>query len=242
MSDYVQVLALAVLPAIGNFAGGLLSEFVRVSQRTLSFALHAAAGIVFAVVGVELMTEALEAEPKWVPILAFALGGVTFLLIDKVLNVAASRVGKSTSSGALAIYFAVAVDLFSDGVMIGTGSTISFSLALLLALGQVTADVPEGFATLASFRRGNTNRARRLLIAASLALPIFLGATLGFWALRGQPELYKLTLLAFTAGILLTVTVEEVIPEAHEGEHARWATVALSAGFALFTLVSAYFE
>jgi ZIP family zinc transporter len=37
------------------------------------------------------------------------------------------------------IYVAVAVDLFSDGLMIGAGSAVATSLALVLALGQVLA-------------------------------------------------------------------------------------------------------
>jgi zinc transporter, ZIP family len=41
----------------------------------LSLALHLAAGIVLAVVGLELMPEALRADPPWVPILAFLGAG-----------------------------------------------------------------------------------------------------------------------------------------------------------------------
>lgn len=53
MYDFIIVLAIAAMPALGNFAGGLLAEAVPVSRNTLSLALHAAAGIVLAVVGVE---------------------------------------------------------------------------------------------------------------------------------------------------------------------------------------------
>ena len=50
MSDFLVVLALAMLPAVANFAGGALAEAFRVSARGLSLALHLAAGIVLAVV------------------------------------------------------------------------------------------------------------------------------------------------------------------------------------------------
>lgn len=39
MNEYPIALAVAALPTLGNFAGGLLSEFISVSQRTLSLAL-----------------------------------------------------------------------------------------------------------------------------------------------------------------------------------------------------------
>lgn len=73
--EYLLVLALAAMPALGNFAGGLLAEMVAVSQRALSLALHGAAGIVIAVVAVELMPTALKTDVPWVIIVAFMLGG-----------------------------------------------------------------------------------------------------------------------------------------------------------------------
>lgn len=126
--------------------------------------------------------------------------------------------------------------------MIGTGSNIGVGLGLLLALGQVPADIPEGFATIVTFKEQGLARSRRVLLAASFAIPILLGATLGYFGVRGQPEIVKLALLAFTAGILVAVAVEEMIPEAHEAGNPRYAPLALVSGFALFSLISVYFE
>lgn len=82
-----------------------------------------------AVVGVELMPQALAADPPWVVILAFVAGGGFFILIDYWIGLIRSRLANPQPSAApWAIFFGVAVDLFSDGVMIGTGSTISLSL------------------------------------------------------------------------------------------------------------------
>lgn len=46
VDGYLLVLALAALPAAGNFAGGLLAEAFDVPRRVLSLALHLAAGII----------------------------------------------------------------------------------------------------------------------------------------------------------------------------------------------------
>jgi ZIP family zinc transporter len=241
MNDYLIVLALTALPAFSNFAGGFLAEKIDVSQRSLSLALHAAAGIVLAVVAVELLPEGFDGAPAWLIILAFVAGGVFFVLVDQGIGLLQARMGRGEgSAGPWGIFFGVTVDLFSDGVMIGAGSTISLGLGLLLALGQAPADMPEGFATIASFKREGIARRTRQLLAASFFLAIFLGATVGYWAVRGQPEEVKLALLAFTAGILMTVVVEEIVPEAHEGEEARIATLVLIGGFALFALLAHY--
>lgn len=258
MTGYLTVLLLALLPAAGNFLGGVASEFVTVSRRTLSLALHVAAGIVIGVVGIELMPEALDVDRPWLVLIAFVLGGAGFVLLEWSIGwvqgrfagvkagadpeTPAQQEDEEPNVGPWAIYFGVSLDLFSDGLMIGTGSNLGLALGLLLALGQVPADIPEGFATIATFKDQGVPRPRRLLLGASFVIPILLGATLGYFGVRGQAEIVQLSLLAFTAGILVAVAVEEMIPEAHEAGDPRYAPLALVGGFALFALISVYFE
>lgn len=246
MDQYWYAMGLAMLPAIGNFAGGMIAEFLHLPGKALSFALHFAAGIIVAVVGIELMGTALQASQPWIIALTFVMGGGAAVLLDRAIDIIKLRFGKAGGSGGpWMIYAGVSVDLFSDGIMIGTGVTISSSLAFLLALGQVSADVPEGFATIATFKKQSLSRTQRLLIAASFALPILIGTTMGYWAVRDAPEIYQFALLSFTAGILITVAMEEMMTHAHDGkgkEESGWQTMGLSLGFGLFILLSAYLE
>lgn len=240
MNDYLKVLALAAIPALGNFVGGWLTDVVEVSQRTLSLALHSAAGIALAVVSIELMPRVLRADPPWLVVLAFVAGGGFFILIDHFIGLMRTLTGTTIDSAPLAISFGVAVDLFSDGLMVGTGATISIGLGLLLALAQLPANMPEGFATIAAFKRQQLSRRKRLWLAVSLSGAVPLGASIGYWLVRGQPDIVKLLLLGFTSGILITVVVEEMIPAAHEAGDAQSATAVFIGGFALFTLLSVY--
>lgn len=241
MDGFALVVALAALPAAANFVGGVVSEVVDVSEKALSVALHLAAGIVFAVVGIELMPEALTGSPAWVPITAFAAGGAGFIVLEHGLGRIKARLGaKGARTGPLAIFSGVSLDLFSDGVMIGTGTVLNPTLGLLLALGQVPADLPEGFAAVATLRRAGIGRAQRLALAASFVIPTLLGAALGYLALRDAPQLITVSILAFTGGVLISVVVEEMLSEAHEGQTSRWDPLYLTAGFALFALISVY--
>ena len=67
----------------------MLAEMIHVSRRTLSLALHLAAGV------------GLAADRPWIP---------------------RRPVKRRPARGPLAIHAGVALDLFSDGVLIGTGS------------------------------------------------------------------------------------------------------------------------
>lgn len=236
-----KVTALALLPALGNFAGALLAERVEATGRRLNLALHAAAGIVLAVIGVELLPRALGGAPPWQVVAAFALGGGAAVLIKYLI----SRLERSHGGGRASswmIYIAVAVDLFSDGLLIGAGSSVAFGLALLLALAQVTADLPEGFATIADLKRRGYARHIRLLLAAGFVLPVVGAAALSYWLLRGQASVYQLLALAFAGGLLIVVASEDMMPEAHESaEDVHASALTFVGGFSLFTLVSAYF-
>lgn len=99
MGSYWMVLGLALLPALGNFGGGLLAEFFQANKYMVSKALHAAAGIVIAVVSVELMPAALEKiSPVWVAI-AFGIGGMTYVLISIAVD---KLQGSADNKGAIA--------------------------------------------------------------------------------------------------------------------------------------------
>lgn len=86
MDSIWVVLGLALLPALGSFAGGLLAERCPVSERLLNLALHAAAGIVLAVVAVELMPEGLARVSGWTVALGFGLGGLAYVAIETAVG------------------------------------------------------------------------------------------------------------------------------------------------------------
>ncbi|WP_218616878.1 ZIP family metal transporter [[Phormidium ambiguum] IAM M-71] len=139
------------------------------------------------------------------------------------------------------IFLGVGVDLFSDGLMVGTGSSIAFGLGLILALGQIMANIPGGLVTLASFKEKGISNQQRRIVSFGFLLPALLGTTIGYWTVRGQPELIKFVLLAFTAGILTTVVIENMVPEAVAKEKETYKeTFTFVGGFALFALLSIY--
>lgn len=246
MDEFGVVLLFALIPAVGNIGGGLFAELVAVSERNLSLALHGAAGVVLAVVAIELMPKALAIEQAWIALVALFAGAVAFLALDSVIHLVQARVRPSATTGEASvwtIYFGVGIDLFIDGILIGTGSTIALSLGLLLAIAQVPADIPEGFATIAGFRSRGLPKRTRLLLAFSSVIPILFGATIGYWAVRGRSEVAQFALLTFAAGMLMTLVVEEMVPEAHREEtEARFASLIFMAGFVLFAAISVYLE
>lgn len=240
MSSIWTVLLLSLLPGAGNFLGAMAAEFRKPSPRFLNWALHAASGIVIAIVAVELMPNALGKLAGWWVALAFALGGIAYIALEAIVERLQGNKNDAGRSRMWMIYAAVAVDLTSDGLMIGTGAAVSSSLALILAAGQVLADVPEGYATVANFRDKGVPRPKRLLFTASFFLYVVGSAMASYYLLRNAPEQMKMAGLVFVAGLLTVAAVEDMLEEAHEAcADSRRSVLAFIGGFTLFTLVSA---
>lgn len=238
-TNLLTVLGLAILPALGNVSGGLLAEWLRPSQKMLNRALHVAAGIIIAVIAVEVMPEALAGTSPWLLALSFLAGGGAYLLVEAGIERWQQGRQQGAGTGAWMVYVAVATDLVGDGLLIGAGSAVSSRMALLLALGQVLADIPEGFSVTANFRDKGVRRRKRLLLSASFALPVVGAAMLAYLTLRGQGEAVKMAALVFVAGLYSLAAVEDMLREAHQSaEDSRWSAVSFLGGFALFLIVS----
>lgn len=241
MSDYLLVLAVALLPVAGNFAGSLLAELTRPPEGTVGAALHGAAGVAIAVVAVDLMPRILEDTPAWLISVAFLAGAAFSLALARFAQWLCRRMGGQAGAGAWMVFVAVGADVFADGLMTGMGGAISISVGLLLGLSQVIANVPGGFAAAANLRHDGVPRVRRLLMTGLILAPVLVGASGGYLLLRGRGEAVQNAGLAFVVGVLLLATVEDVIPQGDEPQPKRIrSTAAFASGFAGFALLAAY--
>lgn len=240
MSDFLAVLGIALLPVLGNALGSLTAELTRTPRWVTGAALHAAAGVAIAVVSVDLMPRALVSVATWLIVALFALGAaVSVLMARSVSWLRGSRRG----GGPWMVYAATAFDLLSDGLMTGAGSAVSRSLGLVLALSQVVANFPGGFATVANFRDHGIPRSKRMLAVGSFALPVICACTVGYWLLRGADPQMQSASLCVIAGVLLVTTVEDLVPEADAPGTARWlSTASFVIGFCSFALLSGYVD
>ena len=233
MDGLVRILLLCLLPGVGTFAGGVLALWTRPPGWFVGVALHGAAGIAIAVVSLELMPRAIaDGETPWL-VLAF-VGGAAFSIVLSLL------VGRMIDkpSGALMVVVATAVDLATDGLMTGVGSSIAAGLGLLLAVSQVLGNVPNGFAATANLG-DRLSGGKRLALLAALPLVALVGGVAGFLALRDADPAIQSAALAFMAGVLLLATIEDTVSQGDEPQPPRrYSSLAFAGGFALMMVIT----
>ena len=204
--------------------------------------MHAAAGLATAVAAVELVPRAIERVEVWMLALALFTGALASLCVARISRTFSKHLPrKGLRATTVGAYAAVGVDLTIDGLMTGSGAAVATSLGVLLALSQVIGNLPGGFAIAGNFRTAGIPRLQRLAMLGVYPLLPPIGAAIGYVALRGASEAVIGLALAFLAGLLLTATIEEIVPEADEpGAPRRISSPSFAAGFATLLLMATY--
>ena len=240
-SDLLHLLVLALLPAAGSLAGAAIAEWRTPPDWLTGAALHMAAGLATGVVAVELMPRAVADAATWQLAIAFMTGAFASIALMRFTGWVRERFGSGARRGLWTVYAVVAADLLTDGLTTGAGFAASDGLGLLIALSQIVANLPGGFAVTANFRSRGVGRTQRWVAAALFPLPPLFGAAAGFLALNGSPATIMALALAFFGGLLLLATIEEMVPAADRpGAPRRISSPAFAGGFVVLMLLSAY--
>ena len=221
----------------------------RVSAGAQRIFLGFAAGVMVAAAVWSLLIPAIEeAEssglPGWLPAAGGFLLGVLFLLaMDYLmphLHLGAQKPeGRSSSwKRTTLLIFAVTLHNIPEGMAVGLAFSVAvqspeagaFAGAAALAIGIGLQNFPEGAAISLPLRQEGLPAWKSFLYGAlsGVVEPIF-----GILAVLVAGSLQPLLpwLLAFAAGAMLYVVVEELIPEASLGEHSHTGTLSVMLGF-----------
>ena len=225
------------------------------SHTTQKVFLGFAAGVMIAASVWSLLIPAMEmAEGAGKEILlpvggGFVLGGAALMLLDGLLP--HLHIGSDQAEGLPAhwkrttmIVLAVTLHNIPEGMAVG----LSFSVAAMdtapgalagavaLALGMGLQNFPEGAAVSLPMKSQGVGRTKAFLCGAASGVvePIFGLLTV---LVAGSVTGIMPWVLAFAAGAMIYVVVEELIPEAQLGEHSHAGTISVMAGFLVMMLL-----
>lgn len=236
------------LTALG---AGLVFATRTVNQRVLDGMLGFAGGVMIAASFWSLLSPALAmAEggplPAWVPVAGGFLLGAAFLrLIDLVLP--HLHIGYPTEEAegihthwrrSTLLVLAITLHNIPEGLAIGVAfgavaaglpeATVTGAIALALGIG--IQNFPEGFAVSVPLRREGMSRLKSFWYGQLSAVAEPLAALAGAALVVAAKPLLPYA-LAFAAGAMIFVVVEEVIPESQRNQHTEIATGGAILGF-----------
>lgn len=209
-----------------------------------------AAGVMIAASVWSLLIPAIEeAEasgwPGWIPAAGgFALGVAFLMLLDVLLphlHLDRGRPEGLHSSWKRTTLLVLAVTLHNipEGMAVGLSfalaaqhsfDTSALSAAAALAVGIGIQNFPEGAAVSLPLREEGLSSGKAFLWGSLSGLAELLFGVLVVF-LAGDVQPFMPWLLSFAAGSMMYVVAEELIPEAHLGEHSHIGTLGVMGGF-----------
>lgn len=247
-----------LIPFLGTIVGSAFVFFMShemkpLVQKTL---LGFASGVMVAASVWSLLIPSIEFHSDidgWQTVVPAAVGfmvGMLFLLfIDYITPHLHIGYGKpegprSHLSRTAMLSLAVTIHNLPEGMAVGVvlaGASagdvgISAAGALAMSVGIAIQNVPEGAIISMPMCAAGNSRLRSFLIGSLSGAVEPLGALavilLTAWITPAMPYM-----LSFAAGAMLYVVVEELIPEASEGEHSNLSTIGFAIGFTLMMML-----
>lgn len=129
----------------------------------------------------------------------------------------------------------MAVGVMFAGVL-AENSGITLAGAFALSIGIAIQNFPEGAIISMPLKSEGVSRHRAFLMGAASGAVEPAGALLTVLLYRLVTPVLPY-LLAFAAGAMLYVVVEELIPEASEGKHSNLGTLGFAAGFTVMMIL-----
>jgi ZIP family zinc transporter len=244
-------LSTAIWLAVGGLATGVGGLFLYVfghpSDRLLDTLLGFTGGVMLAAMAFSLLVPALDLGSLAEVVTGFLAGMAVLAVLDVVVPHVHARFREpghepnQAHARALLLVSALTIHNIPEGLAVGVafaagGPELGIPVAAAIAL----QNVPEGFAAAAPVLAGGSSRRKALGVAAATGIVEPPAAFLAFAAASTAAFVLPFG-LAFAAGAMLYVVVDELIPESHAHGFERSATYALAVGFALMMFLDNVF-
>lgn len=232
---------------------GMVFFFSSVNRKVLNGMLGFAAGVMIAASFWSLLAPAIEmaeanGQPAWVPaVIGFLLGGGFLWAIDRVLphlhlglpNEEAEGV-KTSWQRTVLLVMAITLHNIPEGLAVGVAfgalganlPSASLAGAVALALGIGIQNFPEGAAVSVPMLREGLSRRKAFWYGQASGMVEPVAGVLGAAAVILMKPILPYA-LAFAAGAMIFVVVEELIPESQLDHNTDIATIGALLGFAV---------
>ena len=227
-----------------------------ISPRLTKIFTGFAAGVMFSASFFSLIKPALECSVSYMPVwlivaISIVLGAGFLWLIDKLVphfhasenkdeGIPAEGMSKTSK-----MFLAVTIHNVPEGLTVGiafgvalanTGNQSMLMSALLLSIGMGIQNMPEGAAVSLPIKAETGSSVRAFLFGMFSGIVEPVAAVLGLF-LAMQIQAVMPWALAFAAGCMIYVIVEEMIPEMNSEGHDHFGVWSFIVGFIVMMLL-----
>jgi ZIP family zinc transporter len=250
----LNIALLSLTASLGTGLGGLLAVLRRPGQRSYGLLMGMTAGVMICLSFLSLVNRAIELAGPWVATLGFGVGATFMFLLDHFAP--HIRFGEREIRGEpretahfdlrlinTGLLLAVGITLHNlpEGIAVGASYLHNPRFGIFIAAAILLHNIPEGIGTALPLMRGGARRwdAFRIAFLSGFAEPV--GAILASLLLVNLAALIPIS-LAFAGGVMVFITLDELVPTAREFGHEHFTAIGIILGSLFVFALSALFQ
>ncbi|MHC1747029.1 MAG: zinc transporter ZupT [Cellulosilyticaceae bacterium] len=259
MNQILIAFLMTVIAGLATGVGSCIAFFAKkTNTKFLSLSLGFSAGVMIYVSMIEIFDQAKQSlvsalgvkMGNWATVLAFFGGIALIAIIDRLIPSAENpHEVKSMENGAIdskkaallrtGVFTALAIGIhnFPEGLATFVAGLNDMSIALPITVAIAIHNIPEGISVSVPiyYATGDKKKAFRYSFLSGMSEPI--GAIVGYLLLRNflNDALFGIV-FAGVAGIMVFISLDELLPSAREYGHHHLAIYGLISGMAVMAL------
>ncbi|MEE1351773.1 MAG: zinc transporter ZupT [Clostridia bacterium] len=253
-NNIYYAILLTLLAGLATGIGSLISLFTKqTNKKFLSSALGFSAGVMIYISFLEMFPKAQgylsdtlgDICGAWVCCAAFFSGLAIIMLIDNLIPSPESDLTAAKSGQHDAVLqrmgflmaLAIAIHNFPEGLATFTSALDDVSLGTAIAVAIAIHNIPEGIVTSVPIYYATGNKKKAFLISLFSGLTEPMGAAIGYLILRPflNDTIYGI-IFSFIAGIMVYISIEELIPMAREYDKGNSMIFGAASGMAIMAV------
>lgn len=246
-----------LIPFIGTSLGSAMVFFMRnkINKRVEKLLLGFASGVMVAASIWSLIIPAIDmtegqGKTGWIPAaIGFMLGVVFLLVLDSIIPHLHLKTDKpegikSRFKKTTMLVLAVTLHNIPEGMAVGVvfagvlaqNMEMTLAGAVALSIGIAIQNFPEGAIISMPLKEEGVSKSKAFLYGSLSGIVELIAATLTI-LLTSVVRPILPYILAFAAGAMIYVVVEELIPESQSGEHSNIGTIGVAIGFVVMMIL-----
>jgi ZIP family zinc transporter len=243
--NIVPALILTTLAGLSTGIGGAIAYFIKKPKMIyLSLSLGFSAGVMIYISFMELLPRSIEAIGKLWGIIVFFAGIIVIVLIDMSIPAVknphhlkdfsdfnGAQANKIIMRTGIFTALAIAIHNFPEGLATLGASLANLKLGAVIALAVAIHNIPEGISVSVPIFYATKDKKKAFIYSflSGLAEPV--GAVIGILILLPFLSTGVLSsLMAFAAGIMVYISMDELLPMAHRYGHSHTVIAGIILG------------
>ena len=239
MQAFIATLFTFLLTTLG---ASIVFCFKKINKLVIKSLIAISAGIMLAASYFSLLAPAVETGSLLLVVLGFISGGLLLYLGDKIFTKILKT--KSTNKRNLLLMSSITIHNITEGLSIGVAFAsaalglegVTVLAALGIALGIGIQNIPEGSAVALPLRSNGLSRTKAFILGALSGIVEPIAGVLGVLLIL-KVQFIMPFLLAFAAGAMIYVVVEELIPDSQDTNRKGLITILTILGFCIMMML-----